>query len=200
MIEVDRTKDRTILPQDLLHHYVSARRNIYPWISSSAAVPDLTAPGSKGFEYPGEAMEIGYNLPYRYRLNVVIGKGTFAGREVNFSRYDEKDLITWYSYMSHLTEEGVKRGEEFVYGFLLPLFLGKHADQVRLGKNVQFERQLEQGSVVYKGKGSRAGRSWHDRETIQLNGILLYIGQGDGTYDPDARKRAIIKHDEAELI
>lgn len=196
MVELDRPEDRTILPKDVLEHYVCARRNTYAWLSSSDAIPDLSTPGSKGFEHPAEAIKPGYFLPYRYRDEWISGqeKGAFAGREINFSIYNERDLITLYSYMGGLTEEGVKQGEDFVYGLLLRGFLREYADQVRLGGNVQFEHQREQGTVVYKGKGARVGTFWHDMETIELNGMLLYIGRGDGGYNPAARGKAIAQY------
>jgi len=201
MTEADRPNESPILPRDVLAHYVSARRNTYAWMPSSAAIPDLSIPGTKGFAYPPEEIEPGYNLPYRYTDEWVSGKekGAFSGREVNFSRYDENDLITWYSYMGGLTEEGIKHGEGFVYGLLLRGFLRMHADQVRLGGNVKFEEKIEQGSAAYKGEGVRVGRNWHDVEKIELNGTLLYVARGDGGYNPEARKRAIAKHNEAYL-
>lgn len=196
-------RERPILPRDVLDHYIYARKNTYAWLPSSATIPDLSTPGSKGFEYPPESMEeSGYNLPYRYRDQWISGKenGAFAGREVNFSRYDENDLITWYSYIGGLTEEGMKQGEDFVYGLLLRGFLRSYADQVRLGENVQFEHQIEQGVLVYKGEGIRVGRSWHDVETIELNGVRLYFGKGDGGYNPQARRKALVAQTAYELI
>ena len=197
----DRPKERAILPRDLLDHYVCARMNTYASMSSSSAIPDLSTPGSEGFDYPPKAIEPGYLLPYRYRDAWINGKekGAFAGREINFSRYDEDDLITVYSYMGGLTEEGMEQGEDFVYGLLLRGILRDKTNQVRLGENVQFEYQIKQGSVVYKGVGTKAGRFWHDVETIELNGILLYIGLGDGGYNPDARRRTIAKYTEVDL-
>lgn len=193
--EGDRPREKAILPQDLLDHYVGARKNTYAWMPSSSAAPDLSAPGSEGFEYP-EAIKPGYLLPYRYRDEWVNGKekGSFAGRETNFSIYNESDLITLYSYMGGLTEEGMEQGEDFVYGLLLRGFLRNYANQVRLGENVQFEHQIEQGNAVYKGEGARVGTFWHDKETIELNGMLLYIGRGDGGYNPAARGKAIAQY------
>lgn len=101
--------------------------------------------------------------------------------------------------MGGLTEEGMKQGESFVYGLLLRAFLRSHANQVRLGEDVQFTHQIEQGSTVYTGEGIKVGKSWHDTETIGLNGTILYIGRGDGGYNPNARKRAIVKYTEVNL-
>lgn len=68
MQERDIPRERTILPRDLLNHYVYARKNTYAWMPSDSAIPDLSIPGSKGFEYPTKVLEeSGYLLPYRYR-------------------------------------------------------------------------------------------------------------------------------------
>ena len=191
--ETRQRGERNILPQDLLDHYAFARKDTYASQPSSDALPDLSIPGTKGFVYPPEVIESGHSLPYRYRDEWVSGKekGAFSGREINFSRYDESDLITWYSYMGGLTEEGMRLGEDFVYEILLRAFLRRYSNRVRLGGYFQFEHQTEQGNIVYKGEGIRTGRSWHDTETIELNGARLYLGKGDGGYDPAARRRAL---------
>lgn len=202
MEERHRPKERAIMPRDLLDHYIMARMNTYSWMDPSEADPDLSIPGSKGFIFPPQRLEPADKSPYMYIDEWVNGKekGSFAGKEINLARYNVLDVITVYFYMGGLTEEGMKLGEGFVYTLLLRGFLRGYPTQTRLGENVQFEAKFPQGKAIYKGAGIKLGRFWHDVETIELDGERLYIGRGDGAYNPEARKKAIAEHTEGSLI
>src|SRR3989304_10378735 len=197
--ETGRPREREILPRDLRAHYIEARMNTWASNSERFSSWDLTVPGSKGFVYPAPGMEAEHPSPYLYKDIYIDGKenGSFSGRETNTSGGNENDLITLYSCMGGLTGEGMELGEGFIYGRLLRGFLKDYSRDLRFGKNFSpiaiLLSQMPQTIFILKSVGKREGRTWHDEESIEIEGgPKIYVFKGEGIYNPEARRRALL--------
>lgn len=78
---------------------------------------------------------------------------------------------------------------------MLREILATMARDFRTGKNIDFSflTNTMHDPLIYRSIGRREGRAWHDGETIEVpNGPRLYIFRGDGIYNPEACRRALL--------
>lgn len=172
---MERLKDmpgQEIMPQDLQECYVKARGRTYA--SGKEPILGLNIPGFKGYK---EEL-----YPYFYQDNYVDDKrrpGNFRGLERISEQSFEGNMLALYAYVGGLTREGLKLGEEAVYGRLVKI-LGEHVRDVCFGKTVTFDFEDGLGKWVYEGNGSVGSYGWEDDESISLNGIQMYKLRGTG--------------------
>ena len=162
------------LPLDLQKFWARARVNTYA--GDATPIPGITSPGSTGFRYHEEKSDLFYidefhthsKIPGRFIGGEAIRQGSYMGLRSGF-----------YHYAGGLTEEGLKLGEETVYGVLKKV-LKERAEVVRFGNRVMIDIEGQGGNWQYEGYGSIKPWSWEDRERITLNHALLYEFVGTG--------------------
>lgn len=172
MERVKGTPEQQIMPADLMECYIKARERTYA--SGKESVLGLNIPKLKGYR---EEL-----YPYFYQDNFRDDEklpGNFRGFERISEQSYDGNMLTLYAYVGGLTDEGLKLGEEAVYGRLIKI-LRDHVRDIRFGKTVTFDYEDELGKWVYEGNGRVGSYGWEDDESINLSGVEVYKLRGIG--------------------